>query len=538
MLQRLLIKNIVLIEECEICFSDKFNVLTGETGSGKSVILSALSFLMGEKIDTSMIRKEKDECYVEAIFSPKQSTELNMYLETIGISKEPDEDIAISRKLLTTGKAKNFINNQSVQVGALKKVFSYLVESCSQHAHLELLKNHMPTIYYDDYINAEGIRREFQKAQEIENRYQNDLKILLQNENERFRTIDNLKREIQEIDSLDLQEAEDEELFNSIEQFYRQKENYDTISEILTHLDADENGILAKLHALKGRFEKLSEQDANHKEVRNTFLESINSLKEIVFHLTKSSNIETQESVITEKEKRLKKIEELKKKYGNTIDEILQWKRMQSERLESLIDIDMTISQLRIQIKDAKDMTDKLAKTLSDTRNKSIESFSNAMTQELRALNLPKAHFDVEMIKNKRSELGDEYIRFFLIPNQGEKRIDIQEHASGGELSRIALCLQKLLTHKNATPTLLFDEIDANVGGTTANEIAKKLVAISETKQIICITHFPQVAKMANAHFRISKCEKDNRTLSTVEFLSEKKSIQDELNRMIGTTSI
>jgi len=211
---------------------------------------------------------------------------------------------------------------------------------------------------------------------------------------------------------------------------------------------------------------------------------------------------------------------------------------MQSERLESLIDIDMTISQLRIQIKDAKDMTDKLAKTLSDTRNKSIESFSNAMTQELRALNLPKAHFDVEMIKNKRSELGDEYIRFFLIPNQGEKRIDIQEHASGGELSRIALCLQKLLTHKNATPTLLFDEIDANVGGTTANEIAKKLVAISETKQIICITHFPQVAKMANAHFRISKCEKDNRTLSTVEFLSEKKSIQDELNRMIGTTSI
>ena len=538
MLQRLFIKNIVLIEECEICFSDKFNVLTGETGSGKSVVLSALSFLMGEKIDTSMIRREKDECYVEATFSLKKSTELSEYLETIGISKELDEDIAISRKLSTSGKAKNFINNQSVQVGVLKKVFSFLVESCSQHAHLELLKNHMPTIYYDDYINAEGIRREFQKAQEIENRYQNELKTLLQNENERFRTIDNLKREIQEIDSLDLQEGEDEELFNCIEQFYRQKENNDTISEILTQIDADGNGVLTKLHALKGRFEKLSEQDANHKEAQNTFLESINSLKDIVFHLTKASNIETEDDVITEKERRLKKIEELKKKYGNTIDEILQWKFSQSERLESLINIDETISQLRVQIKKAEDMTNELAKTLSDRRSTSIESFSRAMTHELRALNLPKALFDVEMIKNKRSELGDEYIRFFLIPNQGEKRIDVQEHASGGELSRIALCLQKLVTHKNATPTLLFDEIDANVGGTTANEIAKKLVAISETKQIICITHFPQVAKMANAHFRISKCEKDNRTLSTVEFLSEKKLIQDELNRMIGTTSI
>lgn len=539
MLKELHLTDIILIESIRIPFAKGFNVLSGESGSGKSAIMNALHLIAGERSDPSTIRHGADKGSVEALFEIDDLPGLLKFLETSGIDHESGQDLLIRRELSSSGKSRAFINHQSVQLSLLKQVSHHLFDLTGQHANqkLFLLDYHRHAL--DLYGDLSADVAVFSAIWHQENETRNALEELIGSEAQRLREIEICKRELEELQEAAIKEGEEEETFAE----YAQLAHADDLMEktgILTHLfTGEKHGVLTQLSRQKSTVEQLVRLAPALSETATHYENLLIELHEISHVLHNFQNrIERNPERVASLNERLELITQLKRKYGPSVADLQNYMQKTAHKLASLEQTDLSIDELRTETERLAAETQARASHLTAKRKAIASEMQKAIEEQLRGLNMPKVEFFIDITPQKRGPMGDDKVEFFLVPNVGEQRISLRECASGGELSRTMLALQVVLAGKEKTPTLVFDEVDANMGGETAAMAGSKMKKISANHQVLCITHFPQVAKQAQHHLRIFKEEIDGRTLTLVECLEKEPSRQRELKRMLGEKSV
>ncbi len=533
MLKHLHIQNIILVEDAVLSFSSGLNILTGETGSGKSAIMHGLSLAIGDRADTTMIRRGCEKGIVEAIFDIDTPAIVALLAEG-GIEHEPGQELIIRREIALSGKGRIFINNQSAQLSFLRRLGVQLVQIVGQHANQCLLSLDYHREVLDLYGDLGSLLNLFQRSYDQEKNLREKLDQLIQQEAQRLREIAVCQREIEELEEAQLKEGEDENLFSEYTLLSNVEEVSTRISEINQVLSGERQPLLAILNRQRQSLESLIRFDPSLQETVQAFQNAFLELQEVSHTLRHyQSRVHFDPDRLHEINERLTLLNRLKRKYGITVEEILTYQTQTQAKLQRLENADHEIEDLQQRLHIAEQETQTLATELTDKRQQAAYQFEKALTAHLRSLNMSKAEFNVQITPQKRTREGDDRLEFFLCPNVGEHRIALKDGASGGEISRVLLALQTLLAGKEQTSTLIFDEVDANIGGETATIVGDKLREISQQHQVICITHFPQVASQADHHLQISKQEKDGRTITIVQGL-DAVSRQLELARMAG----
>lgn len=539
MIEKLSIKNFVLVDSCEISFQRGLNVITGETGAGKSIILAALSFLLGDRADVSVIRQETDKALVEGLFSIKAGSAISKALKNIldeaGVDYCEDDELIIRREITTANKSRAFINNQPAHIGLIKKVAPCLIEFSGQHAHLSLLQPEAPRNLLDAFADLETQLLQFEEIFHKERQIEREIERIETTRGLRLQTIDRIGLEIEEISEAKLQEGEEERLLQEVGTLSHQEELTQKLHELIIALEGDRGPIIRELVKQKTQLERLASFDPALQELGTRFHSIVLELQEALFEIKRyHSKLEFHPDRLSRVEKRLQEITHIKRKYGETATEIEARKETLQKRLLELENEENVLDELKKELLAVHAKTTALALAITEKRTKAAHKLSGLITKEIRSFNMPNARFEIILTPAQRTAHGDEKIEFHLAPNLGEKCMPIQDAASGGELARLSLAMQILLRDKAKTPTILFDEIDANIGGETATIIGEKLQLLGKTLQVVSITHFAQVALYADTHFCIAKKEKAGRTYSTVNELENSSQKQEEITRMLG----
>lgn len=537
MIIELHLQNIVLVESADILFGPGLNVLSGETGSGKSAIMNALNLISGDRTDTSMIRKGCEKGVIEALFDIKQLPQLHHFLQEMGIDHEGGNDLLIKREINSSGKSRAFINHQTAQLSLLKQVGAFLFQIVGQHANQKLrsLENHR--VILDLFGGLQQEVETFARSWEEENRIRNALHDLVNNEAKRQREIEVCQMEIEELLEAKLKEGEEEELFAEYTHLANAEERANKARELSHAFFGDKLSLLSFLQKLKQPFEQLTELDISLEDSLRSYENALIELQEVGHTISNYENrIEHNPERASFLNDRLALINRLKRKYGKTIDEIHVYLKQTQEKWDKLAHADEEIETMRSMLAKLENHNSILSQKLTAKRKEAAQKLESELISHVRALNMPNADFRVEMTTQKRSRSGDDRIEFFLAPNVGEHSVPLRECASGGELSRVMLALQTLLAGREKIPTLIFDEIDANIGGETASIVGEKLKEIGTQHQVLSITHFHQVARHAHHHLHIFKEEQNGRTYTKITLLNEENSRQLELLRMAGTS--
>ncbi|MCI6242179.1 MAG: DNA repair protein RecN [Lachnospiraceae bacterium] len=537
MLQSLHVKNLALIKETEITLKDGLNILTGETGAGKSIIIGSVSLALGEKVPKELLREGDDTALVELVFFVENPKVLEK-IRSLGIEAE-DETVILSRKI-TAGRAIARVNGEAVSVSKLKEVASLLIDIHGQHEHQSLLskKKHLEILdaYAKDALGDKKIRlsacfHEYQKLKKEWDSSNTDSE-------ERARELSFLEYEVKEIEDANLLDNEDAILEEQYKKFANGKQIMDAVS--MTYGATGGDGECASEligRALRGLGtvsqydEKLAGMEQSLTDIDN-LLSDFNH--EIASYLSEE---EFDEEVFYQTEKRLDEINHLKSKYGSTIEEIKAAAEEKSKRIAVLRDYDTYLEKLRSSLDLKKRELDALCTEVSEIRQKEAGGLSDAIAQALEDLNFLDVQFSMEFRQTDYSANGTDEAEFMISTNPGEPVKPLAKVASGGELSRIALAVKTVMADTDEIPTLIFDEIDSGISGRTAQMVSQKMKLLAGTHQIICITHLPQIAAMADVHFLIEKSVENNETISRIHPLNEEESVQ-ELARMLGGVEI
>lgn len=496
--------------------------------------MGALSLITGERAEAGMIRRGADKGSVEATLEIEHLPAIHKILEEAGIDHDPSEHLIIRREISLAGKSRAFINNQMAQMALLKRIGEYLIDIVGQHANQRLLTidNHRKIL--DVYGSLEDKLIVFSTGYSEEISLRKELEQLIDSESQRLREIEVCRMELQELQEAAIKENEDEEIFCEFTLLANAESLSQRIGEISQSLVNDRQGVLALLNRNRQAWDHIQSVDPSLAETAESYKNALLELQEVAYTLDKYlSNIESNPQKMSLLDERLSLINRLKKKYGPTVADINAYLAMTQEKLIKLENADSRIEELRIKLEELERKNQALAEDLTKMRKATALKLQKTLIQQLRALNMPKVEFHIDIEPQKRTRMGDDKIEFFLTPNIGEHRIPVRECASGGELSRLMLALQALLAGKESIPTVVFDEIDANVGGATANTVGEKLKEIGQKHQVLCVTHFPQVAKHADRHLQISKREVEGRTITFIKELNNAAKAA-ELERMGG----
>lgn len=533
MLKQLTIQNIILVERADIRFEPGLNTLTGETGSGKSAILHGLSLIIGERAETGYIRKGCDKGVVEAIFECSAPGIVDL-LEEGGIDPDPSGEIIVRREILASGKGRIFINNRAAQLSFLKKAGILLVQIVGQHAVRKLFSVDYHRDMLDLFSDLTPLSVEFRKSFAREHALKKKIADFTLREAHRLREIAVCEREAEEIDDAQIKEGEDEALFAEYTLLVNAEEVSNKVTAIMQSLSDDRRPILSALNQQKQHMDDLAAFDPHLKDTADSFKNALVELEEISYSLRHyRSKLHSNPERLRTVNERLTLLNRLKRKFGSTVEEILDYRCRTEEKLAQLQNEDTELERLQDEYRAVQEETENLAQRLTVARQEGALAFERALTSELKSLNMAGAVFKVKTEPQTRTQDGDDRVEFFLSPNIGEHQIPLKDSASGGEISRVLLALQTLLAGKEQIGTLIFDEVDGNIGGETATIVGDKLRQIGSRHQVICITHFPQVAEQAHFHLRILKEEKEGRTVTLVHEL-DKKSRKQELARMAG----
>jgi DNA repair protein RecN (Recombination protein N) len=534
MLRQLTIQNIILIESQTLNFEEGLNIITGETGAGKSSIISALRLILGDRSDFSQIRKGEEKASVVAIFDIKKMPHLRLQLEEMGIDHLADEPLII-KKELSTYKSRNFINHQQVQLTAFETIGKYLISHIHQMASTELfsLQNHLEML--DQYCGTdiESFKELWVKLLKLKK----ELNDLNHSSIKRIKEKERLASEISEISSLKFSDSEDEALFKRFEKLHTDKIILTKIRKILSALFETKPSFISLLIKTHGDILEECEEINELKNVAVTIENIQVELHDVQDTLLRiEQKLKFDESELEFIEQKLAEFDKIKKKFGSTLNLVRDYENSCRRSLELLKEEDLKIEALEKEIPLLEKEADEKAFNITMLRKKFAPLLQQKVEEELKQLNMPNARFQIEITSKERGLFGDEKIEFLFAPNKGEKMLGLKDAASGGEMSRVLLALKGLLTSKEKIPTIIFDEIDAHLGGITATVVGEKIEEISTSKQVICITHLPQVAKRADNHIHIKKIEKDGRTF-TQAFILDEKSKKSEFARMLGIKS-
>ena len=539
MLSELSVKNFALIEKLNIEFKSGLTVFTGETGAGKSIILDALDILMGARAYTEIIRTNKKSAYIEALFHPNKKDEINQILKQNGIEAE-DDMLLISREINQDGRNKGRINGQLVTVSLIQEIAPFLVDVHGQHEQQSLLNDDTHLMILDQYIKNDinELKNEIKEDYKNINKLKSKLNSIDIDEQSRARKIDLYKFQIDEIKKAELEPNEDEELFKEYKKLSNLEDIYALLGEIdnlISSSDYNQEGMMDKI----GHYMKSLEEYTDYDDKLNNFHQIIRDvyymLEELSFDLDDYiTNVEFDQNRLSQVEERLDLINKLKRKYGDSIEEIIEYKEDLEEKLNNLKNQTEHIQQLKQDLEKLHKKYDKKAKELSKLRKKFAQDFTLDIEDELKDLAMKKAKLKVEFNNKKRSEDGIDDIRFLISTNPGEDLKPLSKIISGGELSRIMLAFKNIMADIDRVETIVFDEVDKGIGGKTAQKMAEKLYRISKKRQVICVSHLPQVASMGDNHYYINKSTgQDKKTVTNIKGLDQDDIIK-ELARMLG----
>lgn len=536
MLQNLYVKNLALIDEVDVSLKDGLNILTGETGAGKSIIIDSINFALGEKVDKHLVRDNDEAGYVELIFTdiPQAVREL---LETMEI--ECGEDQVILSRKISGSRSVAKINGESVPANKLKAVAALLIDIHGQHEHQSLLHATKHLEYLDDYAKAElaEVKQELSAAYREYTDCKKQLEEIGTDKEEQARELSFLEYEVNEIQAAKLTSGEDVEL----ETEFRRISNGKKIMEALQVVEqaVGDNGAAMMFGRGVRELSAVAEFDAELSDLSGQLLEIDQLLSD--FHrslLSYMDDAEFDEERFAQVEKRLDIVNHLKSKYGDSIDKILTSMEEKQTRIDQLNHIEEYEQKLRAQYEKAEAKVEKLCQSVSKIRQSAAEQLQAKMIQALQDLNFLDVQFGMKFdrLKNYTAN-GFDSMEFIISTNPGEPMRALKDIASGGELSRIMLALKSVLAENDDIYTLIFDEIDTGISGRTAQMVSEKLHGIAGNHQVICITHLPQIAAMADAHFYIEKNVIDTSTVTSLTLLDEEASVR-ELGRMLGGVAI
>ncbi len=531
MLLNLHVKNLALIQETEVEFGEGLNIFTGETGAGKSVLIGSINLALGGKFDKDMLRSGAESGLVELTFSGENSA-LQRKLEEMELPVE--EVVSISRKLVP-GKSVSKINGETVNVKQLKEIAELLIDIHGQHEHQSLLhkKKHLEIL--DAYAGEpaeealELVAELYGEVKELKKRIESDSL----DEEGKNREMDLLRYEIQEIENAALSEGEDEEL----EALHLKLRNSKKITEAL-----NESYVYTATESSEGisRAVRLLGGVAEYDKVLEGLLDNISEIESLLSDYNREvsvylSELEFDGEGFEKLEKRLDEINFLKTKYGKTIPAILENLKKKQERVDTLLDYDMYIKGLQAQLVNREGKLRKACEKLSRLRKQSAEVLRGELLEALKNLNFLSVDFRISVQSEKEiTAKGYDEVEFLISTNPGESPKALGQVASGGELSRIMLGIKTVLARKDEIDTLIFDEIDAGISGKTAWKVSGQLNQVARAHQVICITHLPQIAAMADCHHVIEKGVEGDSTVTHIRRLEEEASL-GELARLLGS---
>lgn len=537
MLRQLRISNVILIDNIDISFENGLNIVTGETGAGKSSIMQALALALGGRAESSMIRKDTSKAIIEANFVIHPQNALFHLLNEAGISYEQNEPVVIRREIAAGGKNRSFINDQIAPVSLIEAIAPCLIDIVGQHSHQKLLTLSYHREILDCFGRLQPLLNQVKAAWEEEIALRKELKTLEDSTPGRLREMDVCRMELEELRSARIREGEEEILFQEYSRLSHAEEIAAKTQEITSALKGGRQGILPFLHKQKSILEDIVEMDASLADTLLSFQNTLIELEDAHYTLERyQEKLESNPKRLGEINERLNVINRIKRKYGNTVEEIERCQSSLDQKLKQLEIAGDQIPELQERLGHMQAKSEMLAEELSKKRHEASAELERLLTCEIRSLNMPKATIQVKISRQQRGILGIDKIECYFSPNVGEQMIPLKECASGGELSRILLAVKTVLAGKDHVPTLVFDEIDANLGGETASIVGDKLNSLGKEYQVLCITHLPQVASQGEHHFQIYKEERMGRTVAEIIKL-DKKSRHLELTRMLGGIS-
>ncbi len=540
MLQSLYLENIALIEKLGIELFPGFNVLTGETGAGKSIIIDAVNFVLGERTSRDLIRNGAVRAKVEAVFNLNEGDAAFAALDALGIEYDGNE-LILSRELSAAGRNACRVNGTLVPVASLKSVSDTLVDIHGQHEHQALLDAENHISYLDAYCHAESLPI-IEKIDAIISR-RNELMLKrnsgFASEREREREMDMLRYQIEEIASANL-EAGEEERLNAEKTVLLNAERIRTALET-AHMalsGAEEGSALSAIDTARRSMRDIAALNKDYEALGDKIEELYYAAEDISFVLRDTSeNVESDMQRLEEIEQRLKLISDLKRKYGRTVEDVIDFGKDAETKLNELENAEALAAELDAKLDKLKAEYNVAADELSKVRRAAGDRLKRDVLNELKDLGMAKAMFDVALSDASGGEPrkgGRETAEFMLSANPGEPLKPIEKVASGGELSRIMLCFKSIFADNDRVPTLIFDEIDTGISGRTAAVVGEKMLGIAKKHQVICVTHLAQIAALADAHLMVRKYDDGKNTFVETRQLNEEEKVQRIAQMMDG----
>lgn len=538
MLQYLHVKNLALIDEIEVEFGRGLNILTGETGAGKSIILGSVNLALGGRYTKDILRQGTRYGLVELTFSVESERQIRRLKE---LDVYPEDGFVTLQRRLMEGRSVSKINGETVQMATLKAVSAILIDIHGQHEHQSLLykKNHLAIV---DAFAGEETKKQKEKVAETWQQYKGKIRELSEagtNGSERAKELAFLKFEVDEIVRAELKEHEDEELEACYRRMCNGKKIAQSVAECYQYTGEDGESASEKLGRALRTLSEAVDADEQLSQLYTQLADVDNLLNDFNHELAEyRKNCEFSDEEFYETEKRLNEINHLKTKYGNSYEEIMAYCKKQEERIGILENYDTYMQELEKSCEQLSQKYLELAGKLSALRQKKAKMLEKKIQKGLEDLNFEQVQFEIHFAEKKEyAKDGIDDVEFRISLNQGQPVKPLTEVASGGELSRIMLAIKAVMADKDEIETLIFDEIDVGISGRTAQKVSEKMALIGKEHQVICITHLAQIAAMADRHFLIEKKTEDAVTRTQIYPLNEENSVE-ELARILGGARI
>ena len=531
------IKNLALVEDLEWQLAPAFTAITGETGAGKSIIIGALQLLLGERADKSLIRTGADVCAVEAVFEGAELEKLNPRLSDAGV-EVCDGELILKRSFSAAGANRQFINGSPTTLAVLKNLGDELVDLHGPHDHQSLLSPDKQLALLDGFAHAEELLREFGERFRALQSLRTEHAALSTAESAREQEIDLLRHQVSEITSANLSANEEEEISARYKLAANSKRLIELAGSIARRLSEADDAVLSQLAESQRLLRELEKIDPSTGTLAEAHAASVVELSEIARSLSHyAEQLDLDPAQLAALEERVSLFETLKRKYGGSIADVISFGERAAERLRKIEGRDAELDRLNREIESARAEVERIGHALHKVRAKAAPKLSENIRANLRGLGFRQSEFEAKMTALEEARAtGFDAVELLFSPNPGEPLKPLRTIASSGEISRLMLAIKSSLAAQDAIPLLVFDEIDANVGGEIANAVGEKMRKLAADHQVLCITHLPQVAAAAGTHFVVTKEVTGGRTFSRLEEVKG-KSRQEEIARMLGGKS-
>ena len=554
MLKTLSIKNFALIEFVEIEFESGLNILTGETGAGKSIIIDALSLILGDRAKNDIVRKGTEKALIEGIFGMAGNVHIEKLLDQNGI--EQCDDLILRREVSVKGQSRCFINDTPVPLTVLKEIGDHLVDLHGQHEHQSLLRTETHSALLDEFGGLEGLVREYKSSYERLTELFSALRALLQKERELKEKRDLYDFQIKEIDGLDPRAGEEAELENELRILENSEKLFEATSNLHQMLYEGEQAVYDSLVKARNQLEDLAEIDQTFNDAKNECASAAAIIGELTkFIQSYNAKIEFNPERLEQIRERLGRLTLLKKKYSGSLEHIIQHRQKIGVEFAMAENFESEIHKLSARIEEERKLCSSAAQRLSAKRRELVPKIGKSVCTELSKLGIANAQFDVRIENSVLPNMDDAqsfaYVRFgresyaafadgidrvefYMSANIGEDLKPLVRVASGGEVSRIMLALKTILSKADRLPLLVFDEIDVGISGRIAQAVGKSLKSLSQFHQVISITHLPQIAGLADCHYRVEKKESKQRTTSNIRKLNDDERVREVARLLSG----